>query len=100
MLLISTRALTLRNFDGRSKAKLILIDITTLLGQAVVTNEVNELSDRELEFYSRQIVLKEIGYSGQLKLKNSKVCIVGLGELGSPAAFLLASLGVGIHPTS
>ncbi|MEM5782423.1 MAG: HesA/MoeB/ThiF family protein [Candidatus Aenigmatarchaeota archaeon] len=54
-----------------------------------------ELSDRELEFYSRQIVLDEIGYDGQLKLKNSKACIVGLGGLGSPAAYLLASIGVG-----
>lgn len=61
----------------------------------MITDEVKELSDRELEFYSRQIVLKEIGYSGQLKLKNSKVCIVGLGGLGSPAAFQLAALGVG-----
>jgi len=58
-------------------------------------NNIKELSDRELEFYSRQIVLKEIGYSGQVKLKNSKVCIVGLGGLGCPAAFQLAAVGVG-----
>jgi adenylyltransferase/sulfurtransferase len=53
------------------------------------------LSNEELEFYSRQIVLSEIGYNGQLKLKNAKVCIVGLGGLGSPAALQLAAMGIG-----
>jgi len=57
--------------------------------------EANDLSDQELEYYSRQIVLPEIGYSGQLKLRNSGVCIVGLGGLGSPAALQLAAMGVG-----
>lgn len=57
--------------------------------------ETNELSELELEFYSRQIVLSEIGYSGQLKLRKSSVCIVGLGGLGSPAALQLAAMGVG-----
>jgi len=57
--------------------------------------EVNDLSDDELEFYSRQIVLPEIGYNGQLKIRNSKVCVVGLGGLGSPAALQLAAMGVG-----
>jgi molybdopterin/thiamine biosynthesis adenylyltransferase len=53
------------------------------------------LSEEELEFYSRQIVLSNMGYDGQLKLKRSKVCLVGLGGLGSTAATLLASMGVG-----
>jgi len=57
--------------------------------------EVGDLSDAELEFYSRQIVLPEVGYNGQLKLKNAKVCIAGLGGLGSPAALQLAAMGVG-----
>ena len=55
----------------------------------------DELSNEELEFYSRQIVLSEIGYRGQLKLRKSSVCIVGLGGLGSPAALQLAAMGVG-----
>jgi len=57
--------------------------------------KIKDLSDEELEFYSRQIVLPEIGYNGQLKLRNAKVCIVGLGGLGSPAAQQLAAMGVG-----
>lgn len=57
--------------------------------------EVKDLSDGELEFYSRQIVLPEIGYNGQLKLRNARICIVGLGGLGSPAALQLAAMGAG-----
>ena len=58
-------------------------------------DKVKDLSDEELEFYSRQIVLPEIGYNGQLKLRNAKICIVGLGGLGSTAALQLAAMGVG-----
>jgi molybdopterin/thiamine biosynthesis adenylyltransferase len=54
-----------------------------------------DLTREEMEYYSRQIVLAELGYSAQLKLKNSKVCLLGLGGLGSPAAMQLAAVGVG-----
>jgi molybdopterin/thiamine biosynthesis adenylyltransferase len=54
-----------------------------------------ELSDEELEYYSRQIVLADMGYNAQLKLKNSRACLVGVGGLGSPAAMQLAAMGVG-----
>jgi molybdopterin/thiamine biosynthesis adenylyltransferase len=54
-----------------------------------------ELSDKELEYYSRQIVMAEMGYNAQLKLKNSKACLAGVGGLGSPAAMQLAAMGVG-----
>ena len=54
-----------------------------------------DLSEDELKYYSRQIVLDEIGLEGQRKLKKSRVCIVGLGGLGSTAATQLAAMGIG-----
>jgi molybdopterin/thiamine biosynthesis adenylyltransferase len=54
-----------------------------------------ELSEKELEYYSRQIVLADIGYNAQLRLKDAKACLLGLGGLGSPTAIQLATIGVG-----
>jgi len=54
-----------------------------------------ELSEKELEYYSRQIVLSEMGYNAQLRLKDAKACLLGLGGLGSPTATQLATIGVG-----
>ena len=53
------------------------------------------LKTKELERYSRQIIIKDIGISGQKKIKNSKVLIVGLGGLGCPVAEYLCRSGVG-----
>ncbi|OUW11388.1 MAG: molybdopterin biosynthesis protein [Candidatus Pelagibacter sp. TMED166] len=47
------------------------------------------------ERYSRQIILKDIGFKGQQLLNNSKVLIVGLGGLGCPVADYLTRSGVG-----
>ena len=54
-----------------------------------------ELSSEQMDVYSRQIVLKDIGYEGQLKLRKGRVCIVGLGGLGCPIATQLTAMGVG-----
>ena len=56
---------------------------------------VSDLSEKELDRYSRQIMLEEIGYQGQLKLKQAKVCVVGVGGLGNPIVTRLAAMGVG-----
>ena len=61
----------------------------------MIEQQASDMSNEELEFYSRQIVLPHIGYDGQLSLHNAKVCIVGLGGLGSPAALQLAAMGAG-----
>ena len=54
-----------------------------------------ELTDEELYTYSRQIVLADIGYDGQLALRNAKVCLIGVGGLGSPIALKLVGMGIG-----
>ncbi|GBC74176.1 putative adenylyltransferase/sulfurtransferase MoeZ [archaeon HR05] len=57
--------------------------------------KVTELSEDEVERYSRQIMLDSIGYEGQLRLRNARVCITGAGGLGSPIAMQLTAMGVG-----
>jgi adenylyltransferase/sulfurtransferase len=54
-----------------------------------------ELSNEQIERYSRHIILSDIGTEGQEKILNGKVLIVGAGGLGSPAALYLAAAGVG-----
>ena len=54
-----------------------------------------DFTEKEMDYYSRQMVLKEIGLEGQRRLRESKVCVVGAGGLGSPILTQLASMGVG-----
>ena len=56
---------------------------------------MNRVDKNYLERYSRQIVLKNIGLSGQKKISISKVFIIGAGGLGCPIADLLCRAGVG-----
>ena len=56
---------------------------------------MKKLDKNYFDRYSRQIVLKNVGLSGQKKISLSKVFIVGAGGLGSPIADLLCRAGVG-----
>ncbi len=53
------------------------------------------LSEQEIQYYNRQLLLNNFGAEAQLQLKNSSIVIVGAGGLGCPAAMYLASAGVG-----
>ena len=51
--------------------------------------------NEQLERYSRNILLKEVGIRGQQKLLSSKILIIGAGGLSSAATLYLAAAGVG-----
>ncbi|MDO8343619.1 MAG: molybdopterin-synthase adenylyltransferase MoeB [Cellvibrio sp.] len=54
-----------------------------------------DLSNEEIQRYSRHLLLPEVGLDGQKKLKAASVLIIGTGGLGSPIAMYLAAAGVG-----
>ena len=63
----------------------------------VISTDLNSdfLSLDEKERYKKHLTLKEIGFKGQLKLKNSSVICIGAGGLGSSVLLYLAASGIG-----
>ncbi|MGH7641743.1 MAG: HesA/MoeB/ThiF family protein [Candidatus Dormibacteria bacterium] len=60
-----------------------------------MTSKRPSLDDSAVERYSRQLLLREVGAAGQIRLGQSTAVVVGCGGLGVPAALYLGAAGVG-----
>lgn len=54
-----------------------------------------ELTSDELQRYSRQVMLEEIGFEGMERIRSAKVCVVGAGGIGNPVITQLVAMGIG-----
>ena len=86
----------MKNIEMKNKNTVIIIPsfaevpLNTIVFRYKVLNEkIKTLNDHELEKFSRQIILEKVGETGQLKILNSSILIVGCGGLGSTAAVFI-----------
>lgn len=64
-------------------------------GDKKMTTTVRPFTAEQLKRYSRHIIMPQVGGTGQRRLLESKVLLIGAGGLGSPTALYLAAAGVG-----
>ncbi len=69
--------------------------MTARLETKLPSSSEAKLSKEEILRYSRHLIMPEVGMDGQLKLKQSKVLLIGTGGLGAPLGLYLAAAGVG-----
>ncbi len=73
-----------------------MIDRNGVNSRMTAQSVLTTFDDQQLDRYSRQLLLPEIGIAGQQQLAGAKVLFIGAGGLGSPASLYLAASGVGV----
>ncbi len=86
------------NIEDRDEVLLLPVIAGGAPTDSVIPDERRKnavLDDKEIDRYSKHLMLREVGVKGQKRIKAAKVLIVGLGALGSPIAMYLGAAGVG-----